>query len=61
MEKSKFTASDVLEQLFDEDSNLSGSDSDGEEGEDVYTHWGPTLSESGFGNVCQGFMSKCLD
>ena len=36
LEKSKFTASDVLEQQFDDDSDFSGSDSDGEEGEDVY-------------------------
>ena len=36
MENSKFTASDILEQPFDNDSNFSGSDSDGEQGEDVY-------------------------
>ena len=34
MEKSKFAASDVLEQLFDDDSDFSGTDSGGE-GEDI--------------------------
>ena len=46
LEKSKFTASDILKQLFDDDSEFSGSDSDGEEGEDVYAYRGPTLSAS---------------
>ena len=41
MEKSRFTTSDVLEQLFDDDSDFSGSDSEGEEGEDVYAYRGP--------------------
>ena len=45
MEKSKFTASDISEQPLDDDSDFSGSDSDGE-GEDVYTYRGPTLSSS---------------
>ena len=45
MENSKFTASDVLEQLLDNDSDFSGSDSNGE-GEDVYAYQGPTLSAS---------------
>ena len=43
MVKSKFTASNILEQLFDDDPD---SDSDGEEGEDVYAYWGPKLSTS---------------
>ena len=32
------TARDVLEQLFDDDSDFSGSDCGGEEGEEVYTY-----------------------
>ena len=43
MEKRKFTASNVLEQLFDDDSDFSGSDSNGE-GEGVYAYQGPTMS-----------------
>ena len=46
MEKSKFTASNMLEQLFDDDPDFSGYDSDGKEGEDVYAYWGPNLSTS---------------
>ena len=46
MERSEFTAGDVLEQLFDDNSDFSGCDSAGEEGEDVYADLGPTLSAS---------------
>ena len=48
MEKIKLTARDVLEQLFDDDSDFFGSDSEGEEGEgeDVYAYRGPTVSAS---------------
>ena len=35
-----------MEQLFDDDTNFTGSDSVREEGEDVYAFWGPTLSTS---------------
>ena len=52
----KFTASDVLEQLFDDDSDFSGSDSKGE-GEEVYTYWGPTLSARRLGG--NTFSAKC--
>ena len=45
MEKTRFTTSDVLEQLFDDDSDFSGSDSEGEGGEDVYA-CGPPVSAS---------------
>ena len=45
MKKSKFTASDILEQPFNDDSDFFGSDSN-EEGEEVYAYWGPTLSTS---------------
>ena len=46
MERSEYIAGDVLEQLFDDVSDFSGSDSDKEEGEDVYADHGPTLSTS---------------
>ena len=46
MEKTRFTTSDVLEQLFDDDSDFSGSDSEGEGGEDVYAYRGPPVSAS---------------
>ena len=46
MEITKFTTSDVLEQLFDDDSDFSGSHSEGKEGEDVYVYRGPTVSTS---------------
>ena len=36
----------TFEQLFDDDFDFSGSDSDGEKGEDVYAYRGPTLSAS---------------
>ena len=43
MEKCKFNASDVLEQLLiNDDSDFSGFDSNREEGEDVYAYQGPT-------------------
>ena len=45
MEKTKFTARDDLEQLFDDDSNFSGSDSKGDN-VDVYAYRGPTVSTS---------------
>ena len=35
MKKSKFTASDILEQPFNDDSDFFGSNSNGEEGEEV--------------------------
>ena len=56
-----FTASDVLEQLFDDDS-FSGSDSNGED-EDAYAYRGLTLSASNlreeetFG---EHFSGKCF-
>ena len=46
MEKNRFTTSDVLEQLLDDDSDFSGSDSEGEGGEDVYAYRGPPVSAS---------------
>ena len=46
MGKTKFAAKVVLEQLFDYDSVFFSSDSDGEEGEDVYAYCRPTLSTS---------------
>ena len=45
MEKSKFTASDILVQLFDDDYNFTGSHFDGE-GEYVNAYRGLTLSTS---------------
>ena len=36
----------TFEQLFDDDFDFSGSDSDGEKGEDGYAYRGPTLSAS---------------
>ena len=38
MEKATLTARDVLKQLFDNDSDFSGSDSDGKEGEEFYAY-----------------------
>ena len=45
MEKSKFTARDILVQLFDDDYNFTGSHFDGE-GEYVNAYRGLTLSTS---------------
>ena len=46
MGKTKFTATVFLEQLFDYDPDLFSSDSDGEEGVDVYAYRRPILSTS---------------
>ena len=46
MEKATLTARDVLEQLFDDNSDFTGSDSGGEEGEEVYAYCGPSFSAS---------------
>ena len=46
MEKATLTARDVLEQLFDDNSDFTGSDSGGEEGEEVYAYRGPSFSAS---------------
>ena len=46
MKKATLTARDIFKQLFDDDSDFSGSDSVGEEGEEVYTYCGPIFSTS---------------
>ena len=50
-------------QLFDNDSDFSGSDSDGEEVEDIYAYWGPTLSTSSLGEETLDsiFSGKCFN
>ena len=46
IEKSTLTARDVLEQLFNDNSDFSGSDSGGEGGEAVFACLGPSFSTS---------------
>ena len=41
--KQSLTTSDVLEHLFDDNSDFSGSESEGE-GEEVYAYQGPTVT-----------------
>ena len=43
MEKAMLTARDILEQLLDNDSDISGSDSGEKEGEEVYVYCSPSF------------------
>ena len=43
MEKAMLTSRDILEQLFDDDSDISGYVSGGEEGKEVYAYCGPSF------------------
>ena len=49
MEKLNLTASDMLDQVFDDNSDFSVPDSDGEIGGDVYAYREPTLNASSLG------------